>query len=253
MLPEYIKSGNFLPSQYTNLQSFPVLNFIGTDNEDDYNANLEKMPPDWIYRQTPITYTLNSDGYRTTEFSTIDWCNSIVLFGCSNVFGMGVDDSSTLSSQLQQLTGIPVINMGLAATSMTHALYNQLILSEIEPNPLAIVNVWTVINRMCAFIPDKVINHGRWDLVEEGFDEMKQLEIINYKTTTAATHSYFARLAAKNLWKNTKYYECSFFPLSAEQLNIPLLLFNDEARDGRHPGVMSHLNAAKQIAQALNL
>jgi hypothetical protein len=253
MLPEYIKSGKFLPSKYVNFESFPKLKFIGTDNEYVYNANLEKMTSDWVYRNTPVTYTLNSDGYRTDEFSTIDWRNSIVLFGCSHVFGMGVDDSATLSSQLQRLTGIPVVNMGLGGVSMTHAFYNQLILSEIEPNPLAVVNIWTVIERMCAFMPDRVINHGHWDLVEEGFDEMKQLEIINYKTTTAATHSYFARLAARNLWKDTKHYECSYISHTAEHLNIPLLVNYDEARDCAHPGVMSHSIAAKQIAQALNL
>jgi len=253
MLPKYIKSNKFL---LTNNIYNTVFKFCGSDNEDSYQENLEKMPPDWIYRQTPVTYTTNSDGYRTAEFSTIDWRNSIVLFGCSNVFGIGVDDAAMLSSQLQQLTGIPVVNMGLGSTSMTYAYYNQLILFEIEPKPFAVVNVWPAPDRMCSFTPDRVINHGSWNLPTENkknTDTIAKLKDIDCFITNNNVHSHFARLAAKNLWKNTKYYECSYFPHAGKQLNVPVLQRIDKARDCMHPGIKSHELASSHIAQALNL
>lgn len=260
-IPEYIKPCTFLPGDMKDFIGDPLSTpcerrFISADTEELYKQNLKKMSSDWIYRQTPVIYTINSGGYRTAEFNTIDWSNSIVLFGCSNVFGTGVHDTATISSQLQQLTSIPVVNMGLPASSMVHSYYNQLILSEIEPKPRAIVNIWTSPERICSFTTNRIINNGPWDLRDANIQVTVPrggLSHIDYITTNAAVHSHFARISARNLWRNTAYYECSYFDHTAKQLNIKQLQIVDKGRDDKHPGVLSHELSAKHIAQALNL
>ena len=90
-----------------------------------------------------ITPEVNSLGYRTVDFNKVVWNDSIVIFGCSYVFGVGLFNNETISNQLQELIGRPVINMGVPASSMSYAFFNQLALS--NSKPYAVVNLWTSI------------------------------------------------------------------------------------------------------------
>lgn len=67
-------------------------------------------------------YTVNSQGYRCPEFDAIDWENSIIFFGCSHVFGIGLLDHETVANQLSLILNCPVINLG------TPNLYKYLLL-----------------------------------------------------------------------------------------------------------------------------
>lgn len=68
-------------------------------------------------KDNPIKYTVNSYNYRCSEFDTIDWTNSYVFFGGSDVFGEGVEDDQTFCYHLEKLLNQPVINMGISAAS----------------------------------------------------------------------------------------------------------------------------------------
>lgn len=85
----------------------------GTDTKKLYESNLKKQPKNWYYRNNNVRYTINSNGYRTYEFKDINWKNSVIIFGCSQVFGIGLDDEYTISNQLSKLIKCPVINMGM--------------------------------------------------------------------------------------------------------------------------------------------
>jgi len=83
------------------------------------------LPPQMenVYpRINPINYRVNSYGYRCPEFDTINWENSYVLLGASNIFGEGVLENETISHYLQEMLGEPVINLGFAAASNQHVL-----------------------------------------------------------------------------------------------------------------------------------
>ena len=62
-------------------------------------------------------YTRNSEGYRCAEFSSINWSNSIAVFGCSEVFGVSVPEDQTLPHHLSLLFGRPCINLGIPGAS----------------------------------------------------------------------------------------------------------------------------------------
>jgi len=90
VLIEKIRKGQFLTVDTSSINK----NFAVSDTEELFNHNLKIMPQDWFYRTNPVNYTVNSQGYRTEEFEKIDWAQSVVIFGCSTVFGTGVSDES---------------------------------------------------------------------------------------------------------------------------------------------------------------
>lgn len=245
LIPDLVKNNHFLPPhEILNKNS----KFQGTDTEELFKQNLKTQPDVWYYRTSPVNYILNQHGFRTKEFDEIDWANSIVIFGCSHVFGVGVDEQHTMSSQLRNLTGIPVINMGVAGSSITYALHNAVILRERYPTPLAVVNVWTHYGRTVYYNEHRCTAHGIWSLDKSDYFK----EWIS-KDSHSQTHAIFASKINKLLWEKTKYVECSFFKDTAELLNCRWIKGKRDARDCDHPGISSHLDVAVFLAEQLQL
>jgi hypothetical protein len=193
-------------------------------------------------------YTTNSEGYRTQEFDTIDWSNSAVIFGCSNVFGIGVDDDDTLSSQLSKMIDMPVINMGVGASSMEFSFYNSMILHKQYPTPKAIIHVWSALERTTYYFRNTLINHGSWNMNE------KYMDAYNQTDSHPEVHGLMMQLISKQLWvPKTKYYETSFFGQTANLLGIYEPSWADCARDNIHPGPKTLYNLAVKIKEELCL
>jgi hypothetical protein len=68
-------------------------------------------------KKNPIAYGVNSQNYRCPEFDTIDWANSYVLLGGSDVYGEGLEDNQIVSYYLEKMLGEPVINLAVPAAS----------------------------------------------------------------------------------------------------------------------------------------
>lgn len=172
-----------------------IINFTGSDAQDLFEKNLKTQPDDWYYRHHEVKYTLNSLGYRTKQFDNIDWENSIVLFGCSFIFGAGVTDEHTIPYFLEQLSGRPVINMGLAGSSIQTTFHNCIILNDSKyPTPKVIVNVLPALSRFLKYEDICVQNYGFWN-TGNSIDEF---------TTNILLIKYI-----RNLWK-TKTYYCEY-------------------------------------------
>ena len=241
-----INKGMFLPvaNKHSKL-------WTGTDTEQLFKKNLLTEPDDWYYRTNPIEYKLNKHGYRTFEFDTIDWANSIVIFGCSNVFGVGVGEEDTLSSQLSKLINIPVINMGEGASSMEYSLYNSIILNEHYPTPVAVIHIWSSMYRTTHYERNTVTHTGSWS--------PKSIEMLgpfgSDDQTHGIVHGRMCQMISKQLWsQKTKYYASSFFDDACKRLNLPLVEHKiDQARDCSHPGRLTLGKLAQQIKQGLNL
>lgn len=217
----------------------PTNKYSGFDSEELFKQHLTSQPNNWYYRNNDVTYTVNSQGYRTVEFNQVDWANSIVLLGCSNVYGVGIDDSHTLDKELSKLTNCPVVNLGAGGTSIQYALYNSVILRELYPTPLAVVQIWTGMHRYTEFIEDdKIFNHGSWNY---SIDDKYSTDI------NLMMHGYLNVKASKHMWIDAKYYEASYFVDTAEFVNCDKLKKIDLARDLSHPGIESTKRAALQI------
>ena len=225
-----------------------TLDFCPSDSKELFEQNLKTKPEDWYYRTHEVKYTLNSLGYRTREFNDIDWKESIVMFGCSYVFGIGVTDEHTIPYFLEQLSGRPVINMGIGGGSIQTSLHNSIILNDSKyPTPKAVVHILTALDRYQLYANNSVTNMGDWDISVGKFqtpDNMIPFNLMNIKMI-------------RNLWKNkTIYYEGNIW--NNQQLitkldkEIYCELFEVEvefglARDLGHTGPVQNLEIAKKI------
>lgn len=190
-------------------------------------------------------YTVNSSGYRTIEFDDIDWNNSVVIFGCSNVFGTGLTDEETLASRLENLLGRPVINMGQPGTAMFYSFYNQMVLKEMQAMPRAIINLWTSTERMTYFEHDRVLPVGAWSTYLQNEVAGKLYQGWTANEHNSDGYSKTLQRTVRVFWKDTVHLEATWFPHTNKVLEIPLLKRIDAARDGGHPGKMSTYEAAK--------
>jgi len=236
-----VKKNQFLPIDC------PVdSDFSGTDTKELFQKNLKTQSPNWEYRNKVIKYTLNSKGYRTKEFEHIDWANSIVLFGCSFVFGIGLDDEDTICSQLAKITGIPVVNLGVGGSSMTYSLHNSIILKNGYSTPKAVVHIWTDYHRTVYYRRNRIESYGSWNLEKNNY-----MDVWSNSNHHSATHGLMASITSKHLWSNTSYYEASFWNETANSINCDYLKTEDYARDLIHPGIKTARNTAIKIADNL--
>lgn len=210
--------------------------FIRNDDIDLYNKNLKTQPEDWYYRTNKVKYTLNSYGYRTKEFDKISISDSIVIFGCSFVFGVGLDDDDTLSKYLSQYAGKYVINMGIPAASNELILYNSLMFKRKYGIPYAVIYLWSSHTRSTCFSTEEIMHIGPWmtglHFNQEIFISSKYDWDINTPIKT-----YYNIMCAKEIWgKNTILYNTTLFPDTSKYGKIDILPYwISTARDLSHP------------------
>jgi hypothetical protein len=209
------------------------------DNEKAFQKHLQRMPKHWIYRTKKIFYTYNSDGFRERSLSNVDWANSIVVLGCSNVQGAGLANEDTFCRRLEEILSIPVVNLGVGGSSISFACWNSTILHEYYPRPKAVIHFWTSLYR---------------------YVNVEDNKLVRYLPTTkgyCANHNWehgsiMHVMADRGMWRGKlPYYEASFFEDTAKKLNVNYYPSVDLARDLNHPGIETNLIAAKTIADYL--
>jgi len=240
---------DFKNSSYTTWQ------FSGLDNELFFSANSKKIE-NWYYNTHSVNYTLNSFGYRTKNFDEIDWSNSIVMFGCSFVFGVGVDDHHTIPFLLEQEINIPVINMGVGASSSMFHVHNASILRNNYPSPKAIILGIPKLSRHFYYHFDDIFHVGDWNDNNQ-YDQNKIDSIIRNITSI---------LTLESIWKNkVPFIEYSIFEKDYNLLQDILpnknRFFMDieyyrkspdkMGRDLVHPGFVKNLKIAKELSKNL--
>jgi hypothetical protein len=213
------------------------------DNEKLFKKNSVGKPRWWIYHQKKIEYRNNSRGYRAPEFDTIDWKNSIVVLGDSNVYGVGLAEEDTISSVLSHLSGYNVVNLGSPGSSIEFSFMNSIIIKNNYATPKAIVQLWTTRDRYTEFLENRekeIVPHTK----------LAKMPDYNFKRIWDVKADFY-RHADKMIWKDTVYYEASYFDYVAEEYNIDYLEWIDAARDCSHPGIKGAFNAAKKIYENL--
>lgn len=206
-------------------------------------------------REELISMKINSLHYRTVEFETIDWNNSVVIFGCSTVFGAGLNDNETIAYTLEQILGRPVVNMGVPSSSIAYSVFNQIILSKMNVTPYAVINIWSSINRISCFSERGPYHIGPWtgrrpgnNIFDRGFKSL--FDSWNTNDSNPALHCMFLQKMTEIMWKDTKHFQGTFFPNTSEALNVELFQYKDRAKeDDKHPGPLTAKAVAEQLAQ----
>lgn len=214
----------------------------GNDSQKQFNKNLKNQSLDWPYRYKEILYKNNSLGFREKEFTKIDWNNAIVVLGCSIVYGSGLANEDTIPRVIEKITNLPVVNLGVAGSSVELSFYNSLILKEQNIQPKAIVQLWTGTERYL----DYNSKHGWFPMYPWNKNYVPNVD-WNVK-------SCFYRRAFLSMWKDsTAIYEATFFENTAKEFNIEFIEIFDYARDLCHPGILSAKTCAEKICKSLNL
>lgn len=151
-------------------------------------------------------YNVNSLGYRSIEFDQIDWKNSFIIQGCSQVFGEeNFDDSKIVSSYLSELLESPVINLGVPGSGMDVQYSNTLELIEQNIKPKGIFIVYPNLDRYTLYDNGKRKSIGGWS-------ETEHLKwILN---GNSRTHNIDLVRGYRLFWKlfNVPLYEWSHLP-----------------------------------------
>ena len=168
--------------------------FLSDTEKTHYEKCKKDLGIDWHYYDKEVTYILNNHNYRTKEWKEIDWKNSIVVFGCSHVFGEGLALDETLCYQLENLFDRPVINLGQSGTSNTFNWHNSLQFYNIFGIPYAVVQVWTAFERFLYYEDDQVKRVGAWSGGKwDGYDKIWRNYFI-FGIKIAHTAKCFANL-----------------------------------------------------------
>ena len=227
--------------------------FFDNDSEELFKRHLKILKPSWEYRDKNITYKKNTDGYRTAEFDKIPWDKTVVMFGCSNMFGIGLALKDTIPAQFTALTGIPAINLGVPGSSLQYSMYNSAIFKKLYPKPRAVVVDIPDASRCALFLPEgdsfRPVHCGSWTEDMSGLGKSWRRFDSN-----VIMHQRFIRLCIKQMWSDIPYTDFTIFP--SNQRVIPECKFikqEDFARDRAHPGTKTCKAIAEHVASKLSL
>ena len=101
-----------------------TFDFYPMDTKQLFEANKKTFGPSWEFYSKPISYECNEFGFREQEFDSIDWNNSVVCFGCSHTFGIGIPDHETWVRKLEHKIDTPCVNLGIPGGSFEAIFHN---------------------------------------------------------------------------------------------------------------------------------
>ena len=190
---------------------------------------------------------------RYANFDNFDWNNSIVILGCSMVFGQGVTMEQTVAHQLELLTNIPCINLGVQGASPMYIWSELADILDMGIKPKAIVVIWSNTSRFIEYLGNDVKNYTVSSLT------MPEVNITTLaKEWIIHDHQGFeftkrAIMSSRVMCKDIPYFEYSWFH------NKELGLFNlsiyncDEGSDNWHPGPITYRKWAEHIANDIKV
>lgn len=233
-----------------------------TDNFDIYQKNLLEMQDDWHYATQKVEYEVNQHGFRTKNWADINWKESIVILGDSCTFGVGVDQTETISYQLEKMLGRPVVNLGVPAGSNDLILQNSSTILNHFGEPWAVVIIWSTTDRFRYFYQHGFRDVGPW-IAEIPEFQQKENGVNLYDLWAAQaidpfnrfSRQYYNAQMAKAMFKNLKdkYINISFYEESALVARADhVFCVDNQARDLVHPGPEQTLEVAEYLYEKFN-
>lgn len=253
-LPNYVTKDIFLHHQLPFYD--PERKWCATDNKENFEINKKTQGDNWHYLTKDVRYNVNSHGYRCDEWENIDWKNSIVILGCSTIFGIGCAEDETVSHYLSQRTGRNVINLGYPGGSVDLIAHHSASLLLNFEIPHAVIVSWPPMDRFMFF--SKAIHHcGSWTCAKDVVDDTNLFELFklrNYNKINEYVNCYQTSKIIEAHWKGrAKYVTGGFFNEATYHLNADLNFeFLDVGRDVVHQGPRSNMMAAYKIHKKLN-
>lgn len=234
---------------------FHKYGFIGNENSQtnsqwssgDNAVNLKKriklMPDDWYYRDSKITYNINSLGHRSKEISELDVDNYILCTGCSHTEAIGIEEDKSYPHVLAKKLGCDYYNLGLGATGIDTVIHNLTIwFSIVSKPPKALIIQWPDVTRtLTGSTADTLHPRGLWEK-----DKIYDIFIdVGTKLNFLEAKKMMAHHIVQSFNVPTVYFGIhKVIPFNDETIIEPII---DYARDLSHPGIKSHENFAESM------
>jgi hypothetical protein len=201
-----------------------------------------------------VNYHFNSNGYRTSEWDSIAWPDSVLVLGCSHVVGVGVNVEHSLPRQLEHILDCPVINLGYGGSSMTVQLYNSLALVKQGIQPRAVILVAPQLTRLAYFTWLEPVHMvpTQTEQLSVGIKDCYKGWI--HHEPNAEVHGALQWASIKNIWQHVPFY--TFTTQSSDTRWIDADCLNkyiDCAEDGVHAGPKTIAVWATEIANKVCL
>ena len=246
-----------LPSSIYNTK-FPCrLNELSSITMDDGTNKSDDK-----FYDTEVTYQLNSHGYRCDEFDNIDWENSIVFHGCSNVFGVANPEEYTIPKLFESISGIKTVNLGMPGVGADYVSNNILMMRRQDIKPLANVVLWPNPERFYfTDEADDILWHVSSNTIKGGYNR-KMFNIPYLLNIKNNKHRFFNSVLSAQY-----YYDLVNLSLDITavdyltELNLPNFFKPNTnfykfeynyARDGQHYHWKTHYDISKFIYKKIN-
>ena len=218
------------------------------DDKTQYEINLKKQPDDWIWRHQKVTYTTNSQHYRCQEWNNIDWENSTIVFGCSNVFGLGLDDSQTITANLSKKLKTNVINLGIPGASVMFQWINTTKLISQGCRPARAIYIWPHHFRVADILSEtKHKLCGTWN-----FDTNDLSTAWSNRDQHSLEYAKFCIESTTQQWTCPTYHYTWCSDIGKYITKFPFPKFDDYSRDTTHPGPKTIEMWADKIVADIN-
>lgn len=226
---------------------------LWTDSDDFFSfQNMIKENPSspWAGSEQWLTYQLNSQGYRAPEWAECQWDSSVVIMGCSNIFGVGLPFEQTVGQLVSQSIQRPVINLGFPGGTPQLTWQTIIRILNAGIRPWAWVIIWPPAHRVSEFTanPLKMINHGSWSVPQQGWPYYW----VGHEYQAEGIFDYYAD-SARLMIPTDRVYQWSWANGLNSRILDDIMPFRggDRARDRRHPGQICHKLMASTVLDAM--
>jgi len=157
-LPEYFSTDQKVPF-------FPgIMVGPGKFSEvDHHNRNVQDY-----WRSKNICYNLNEHMFRTNHnFESLKDNDFLLAVGCSMTMGVGINEESRWSNQLEQHLNIPVVNLGVSASDIHTVIRNVSTYISNYSKPKAIIIQIPELTRFSFLRPDGISQCRSYFFVQE--------------------------------------------------------------------------------------
>ena len=236
---------------------------IGKSYSIDHFGNMHEQ----YFDKDPWQYKINKYGFRGADWN---FRPSIAVFGCSNIFGIGVKKS--VADLISELIDQPVHNLGVPGASSTNIIKTFVSFANLHPMTDAVISLPSIQRVFHPSLHPRKLDAWHWDNMIHwtGQDNIKLIKAIDrvWKDDVSISHvadliDWAESVAAT---KGIKIHWTSWAPLnvssSHNSINFHVKdmcnnyfswpdIRTDVARDGKHPGPAVIKNLALNIIEAI--